>query len=354
MRKAVIGLVTLLMLPGCTFYEGDTRHNAAGEEAAVLTVHYIDAGQADATLFELGEHAMLIDAGDWNATDVVEYLEAQEIGDIDIAVGTHPDADHIGQLAQVIGQFDVEEVWLPGNTSPSNTFTGVLQSIDASGTGYVEPRAGDEYELGSLEIDVLYPEEITGETNEESISLKLTYGETDFIFTGDAGTEQEQDMIDSGADLDAEVLQLGHHGSNTSTSRAFLRAVSPEVVIYSAGEGNPYGHPHAEVIASAENIGADVYGTDVNGTVIVKTDGETFEVIPSEQGTPTEGENRCMDINIASQAELEQIDGIGEALAEEIMDERPFGSVEELLRIDGIGEGKLAAIEAQGLACVGW
>ncbi|WP_232336735.1 MBL fold metallo-hydrolase [Planococcus lenghuensis] len=353
MSKTGLWLTASLMLAGCTLTNTTEEQTTAGDGAPELMVHYIDAGQADATLFEFGDYTMLIDAGDWNAIDVIDYLEAQDISQIDIAVGTHPDADHIGQLAEVIEQFDVSEVWMSGNISTSDTFINALEAIDASDAAYVEPRAGEEYELGPLEIDVLYPEEITGESNAESIALKLSYGETGFIFTGDAGVQQEQEMIDSRADLDAEVLQLGHHGSNTSTSRAFLKAVSPEVVIYSAGAGNPYGHPHAEVIASAENTGADVFGTDVNGTIIVQTDGETLKVIPAEAGTPVEGENRCLDINIASQAELDQIDGIGEVLASEIIEERPFENLDELTIVDGIGVGKVEAIKAQGLACIG-
>lgn len=318
-----------------------------------LTVHYIDVGQGDSTLLEFEGFSMLIDAGNWNSTEAVDYLKKQEIKDIDIVVGTHPDADHIGQLAQVIGEFDVGEVWMSGNTSSSNTFTNVLQAIEASGSDYVEPRSGDVFDVGSLQIEVLYPDEITGAANEESVSMKMTYGDVRFIFTGDAGVKQEQEMIDSGTNLDAEVLHLGHHGSNTSTSPSFLEAVAPEVAIYSAGADNSYGHPHAEVIAAAENAGAKVYGTDVNGTILVKTDGKSYTVETQREGVPTEGENRCIDVNIASSAELKEISGIGDAYAQAIIDQRPFENLEELTDIKGIGQGTLEAIQEQGLACIG-
>ncbi|MBT2570680.1 MBL fold metallo-hydrolase [Planococcus sp. ISL-110] len=327
----------------------------AGEEVFQdgLKVHYIDVGQGDSTLLEFEGFAMLIDAGNWNSKEAVDYLKQRGIQDIDIVVGTHPDADHIGQMAQVIGEFEVGEVWMSGNTSSSNTFLNVLQAIEASGSDYVESRSGDSYDVGSMQIEVLYPDEITGAANEESVSLKITYGDVRFVFTGDAGVKQEQEMIDSGMGLEAEILHLGHHGSNTSTSPAFLGAVAPEVAIYSAGADNSYGHPHAEVIAAAENAGAEVYGTDVNGTILVETDGKSYSVKTQQEGVPTEGENRCIDLNIASSAELQEITGIGKVYAQSIIDQRPFENVEELLDIKGIGQGTLDDIQEQDLACIG-
>lgn len=318
---------------------------------ASLKVHFIDVGQGDATLLEFDGHAILIDAGHWKSTEAVDYLKEAGIREIDIAVGTHPDADHIGQLAQVIGELDVGEVWMPGNPGTSNTYLNVLQSIEASGTDYYEPRAGEVFEVGKMQIEVLYPDELTGDINEESISMKLTYGDIRFVFTGDAGVKEEQEMIGNGTDLQAELLHLGHHGSSTSTGGAFLDAVSPEVAVYSAGADNPYGHPHAEVLAAVENAGAEVYGTDVNGTIIVESDGRSYRVMTEREGVAVEGENRCININIASSAELEQIAGIGGALAAEIIRQRPFETIADLEEIKGIGPGTIDAIEEQGLAC---
>lgn len=210
-----------------------------------MKVHYINVGQADSTLFQFTEsgkkHAILIDAGDFNTDDVIQYLHSQHITDIDIAIGTHPDADHIGQLDKVITQFNVGEVWLFGNPSSSQTFQRVLEAIDESGAEYEEPRMGDHYEIGPLKIDVLYPKVLTGKTNEESISLKITYGDVRFVFTGDAAVENELEMIESGLDVEADILQLGHHGSSSSTSEEFLQAVKPKVAIYSAGVDTPTG-----------------------------------------------------------------------------------------------------------------
>lgn len=349
----LVGFV--LVLAGCV-QNVKPQESSTGSEASAgngLTVHFIDVGQGDATLLEFEEHAVLIDTGDWNSTEAVDYLQEQGLEKLDIVVGTHPDSDHIGQLKQVVEQFEVGEVWMSGNVSTSNTFIDALKAIDETGTDYYEPRSGEVFDVGNLQIEVLYPEEITGKANEESVSLKLTYGDIRFVFTGDAGVKEEQEMIDSGADLDAEILHLGHHGSNTSTSRAFLKAVSPEVAVYSAGKGNAYGHPHAEVIAAAENAGAKVYGTDVNGTVVLETDGKTYKISTERAGTVMEGENRCININVASSAELQGIEGIGPSLADAIIKERPFKTIEELDEIKGIGKGKIDAIKEQGLACLG-
>lgn len=331
----------------------ETEPNPAGEQLDGLTAHYIDVGQASATYLEWDGYSMLIDAGDWNDSDVLAYLDELEVEKIDIVVGTHPDSDHIGQLARVIQTYEVGEVWMSGNSSSSNTFIRALEAVDESGVAYEEPRRGDAYDVGALEVEVLHPEELSGDSNGDSLSFRISYGETAFVFTGDADLQAEQEMIDSGTSLEADVLLMGHHGSNTSSGQAFLQAVQPDIAIYSAGVDNPYGHPYAEVLASTENAGAEVYGTDVNGTIIVETDGQEYSVETARDGVAKEGGNRCIDINQASSAELEELAGIGEVLASSIIEERPFDTLDELTRVSGIGEGKLTGLKEQGLACVG-
>ncbi|WP_255472942.1 MBL fold metallo-hydrolase [Planomicrobium sp. CPCC 101079] len=350
----ILLLLAACIRPGEQAEEAEPeKQTAQKQQAGGLKVHFIDVGQGDSTLLEMEGYTMLIDAGDWNSTDAVDYLEKQGIQKIDIAVGTHPDSDHIGQLADIINNFDVGEVWMSGNESTSDTFIETLEAIDSTGIDYYEPRSGEVFDLGDMKIEVLYPETATGKANEESISFRLSYGDIRFVFTGDSGIKEEQTMIDSGIDLDAEILHLGHHGSNTSTGNAFLKAVSPEIAIYSAGADNSYGHPHAEVLAAAENAGAEVYGTDVNGTVIIETDGKTYSVSAERNGLVKEGKNRCIDLNAASSAELQEIEGIGPAFAKDIIEERPFRTIDQLTEIKGIGPAKLKNIKEQGLACLG-
>lgn len=348
-----------------------------------LKVHYIDVGQADATLFQYSEegsdYTILFDTGDWRGSEVVNYLQSQNVSSIDLVVVSHPDADHIGQLEKVVNTFDVGEVWLSGNESSSQTFQRGMEAVINSGADFHEPRTGEEYEIGPLEIDVLYPSSISGKTNEESVSLLFTYGSTEFLFTGDAGRSDELKMMNSGIDIQADILQLGHHGSNTSSDPAFIDAVNPSVAIYSAGSSNSYGHPSTEVVSLIQNTGIELYGTDVHGTIIVTTDGESYQIATNKDGTvspgsapattPVESEaeeepdadadsssdaptdSSCIHINTASTEEVQGIIHIGPARAQDLIDLRPYHSVDDLSRISGIGPARIADIKSEGLAC---
>lgn len=351
-------------------------HSKSTENLAELQVHYIDVGQADATLFQFGNHNILFDAGDWRGNEVVNYLHSQGVPKLDLVIGSHPDADHIGQLADVINTFEVSEVWLSGNESTSSTFQHVLEAIVSSGANYHEPRAGEEFDIGPLNLKVLHPQSITGKPNEESISVLFTYGEVKFLFTADADRDAEKQMMTIGFDVNADILQLGHHGSSTSSDPTFISAVSPEVAIYSAGVDNKYGHPHREVVSYITNAGIDLYGTDVHGTIIVTTDGKEYAVKTEKDGTVTskdsssnnssgdtsnsneeskfneQANSSCIDINTASYEELQQIIHISSERAQDLIDLRPFHSVKDLKRINGIGDGRIKDIEAQGMACV--
>lgn len=346
-----------------------------------LKVHYIDAGQADATLFQFTykdkPFTILYDTGDWNKNDVVNYLASQNIDFIDLVIVSHPHADHIGQLADVINTFGAGEVWLSGNTSTSQTFQQGIEAVLASEADYYEPRTGDEFDIGSLRIDVLHPDSISGKFNEESISLLFTYGEIKFLFTGDAGKSEELKMINGGIDIEADVLRLGHHGSNTSTDPAFIQAVKPSVAIYSAGANNSYGHPHPDVVARIQDAGIPLYGTDVHGTILVTTDGNKYDILTQEDGTispkstgstdstePKEDEEEqklekevsatdsCIDINQAAIDEIQKIIHIGPERAQNLIDLRPFHSVDDLDSIKGIGPARIDDIKNEGLACV--
>jgi competence protein ComEC len=350
------------------------ENNPTLTDLSGLKVHYIDVGQGDSTLLQFSDqkedYTILIDAGNWTGNEVVNYLKSQHVSQIDIAIGTHPDADHIGQLANVINTFNVGEVWLSGNTNPSQTFQKLIHAIDSKEIDYYEPRMGDQFEIGPLKMDVLYPKTISEHDNEESISFKLTYGKIVFVFTGDASTDDELKMLQSGIDVKADILKLGHHGSSTSTDPTFLRKVNPAVAIYSAGFDNTYGHPHEEVVNLVQNSNIQLYGTDVHGTIIVSTDGNTYNVSTKKDGTisPSNGGNiekdtakeepppivgSCIDVNTATAEQLLEIIHIGAARANELISLRPFTSIDDLERIKGIGPARIADIKSQGLACIG-
>lgn len=327
-----------------------------------LVVHYIDVGQANATLFEFAsddeEYAILYDTGDWTSTDVVDYLADKEIQELDLVIASHPDADHIGQLDKVLERFEVGEVWMSGNTSSSDVFIRALEAVEKFEVGYYEPRAGEQFDIGPLSIEILHPSLLTGDTNADSISMFVSYEEVDFLFTGDAGKKQEMEMVNSGMNLDAEILSLGHHGSDTSSAPAFIDAVSPEVAIYSAGEGNSYGHPHASVVSLIQEKGIKLYGTDQNGTIIVKTDGKSYhiETVRAESKTQKDTENSLagkIDLNTASYEELLEIAHIGPERAEDIISLRPLKKIEDLQKVNGIGPSRLEDIINEGKAYVG-
>lgn len=347
-----------------------------------MKVHYIDAGQADATLFQYRDedrsYNILYDAGDWNRHDVIDYLAKMDIPYIDLIIISHPHADHIGQLATIMNDYDVGEVWMSGNESSSQTFQQALEAILDSDASYEEPRPGNSASFGPLTLDVLHPETVTGKENEESLSILFTYGNSKFLFTGDAYKADEKEMMKRMPDLHADILQLGHHGSNTSSDESFIKTVDPDVAIYSAGAQNSYGHPSPEVINLLDKLNITVYGTDVHGTIIVTSDGQDYSIDTTQEGTihthddskneskkkqekdtpssshsEKEATGDCVDINTANETELQKIIHIGPARAEDVVNNRPYQSVDDLQSIKGIGPSRMADIKDEDIACTG-
>jgi len=244
-----------------------------------LKVHFIDVGQGDAILIDLEDTEILIDGGD-RSPGVTGYLDQYVDGPLEVMVATHPHADHIGGLIAVLDAFEVDQVWHNGDTSDSKTYSDFMSGVSAEGADVHIARLHDVIKAGDLELFVHHPADLSGSTNNNSIVLHLAYGDIDFLFTGDAEQEAEAEMLAlSSLQLpEVEILKVGHHGSRTASSADFLAVTSPEVAIYMAGVDNSYGHPHAETITALNAIGAQIYGTDVNGTIIVTTDGETYLV----------------------------------------------------------------------------
>lgn len=327
--------------------------------APFLRVHYIDVGQADATLLQVVENGeiqqILIDTGDWNRTDVLTYLEAQNIAKIDVILISHAHADHIGQLAKIIEQFEVEEVWMNGETAASQSFLQAIEMIEQYKIGYHEPEIGDTYTIGSLTLDTLHTARDESNSNNNSIAMNITYGDVKFLFTGDAEKRAEERMLERGQQLRAHVYKVGHHGSKTSNNPAFYEAVKPQFAIYSAGKNNSYGLPDQEVLDRISLSGTTLFGTDVDGTVIVETDGKRMNIKrENTDGLPAPLLNKsCISLNEASAEELEKIIHVGKKTAKDIIIARPFQSTDQLLKIKGIGESRLQAMKDQGLICTG-
>lgn len=259
--------------------QGDT--GGGGSASGTLEVYFFDVGQGDSELIRLpGGENILIDAGTSSTEDeLVGELRSLGAETLDLVVATHPHADHIGGMAAVIDAFDVRQVVMPrvseSDTPTTKTYENLLQSIADKGLTITPAEPGDELlSSGGAVLTVLAPNgEDYGDLNNYSVVLRLTYGEDSFLFTGDAEEASEEEMLSLDWPLTATVLKCGHHGSETSTSPAFLDAVSPQYAVISCGVDNDYGHPDAVTLEKLEAAGAEVFRTDLQGTILASTEG---------------------------------------------------------------------------------
>lgn len=247
-------------------------------DGKILEVHFIDVGQGDSTLVIQGEHSMLIDGGTNESYTVIEeYLKSHGIEKLDYIIATHPHEDHIGGLDDVINNFDEDKILSPKVTSTTKTFERFVNSVKNKGKKLTTPLVGQQYELGEAKFEIVAPNsEKYDELNNYSIVIKLSFGNVSYLFTGDAQKESEQEILDKGIDIKSDVIKIGHHGSNTSTSSNFLDAVAPKYAVISLGKDNSYGHPHKEVIQRLKLSNIVTYRTDESGTIVSKTDGNVI------------------------------------------------------------------------------
>lgn len=248
----------------------------------LMTVHFVDVGQGDCIFIQLpnGQH-MLIDAGNnGDGEMIVDYLKSFGVDKIDFLIGTHPHADHIGGMDVVIRELDIGKIYMPRVTHTTRTFREVLEAIQAKGLKITPAKAGVEIvKTENLQAVIIAPHSAEYEKlNDYSAVVKLTFGDVSFMFTGDGEQTSEKEMVRSGYNLQSQVLKVGHHGSSTSTTREFLKAVKPEVAVICLGADNDYGHPHREVMESLSAVGVEVYRTDLDGTIIISTDGNIYTV----------------------------------------------------------------------------
>ena len=250
-----------------------------------FSMHFIDVGQGDATLIGCDGEWMLIDAGDNTKGSAVQlYLKKAGVLKLKYVIGTHPDADHIGGMDVIITKFDCENILLPDKKSDSKEYEELIDAVNYRNYKISVPKVGEKFTLGSADFTVLGPISKAESNNNNSIVVKVKYKDTLFLLSGDAESEEEQEIVDSGADLKADVYHAGHHGSNTSSSSEWLNKISPEYVVISCGKGNTYGHPHREVLDEFKKLGAKVYRTDEQGSIVVSSDGVklSWNVKPSD------------------------------------------------------------------------
>ena len=267
--------------------------SAAPGKVDEMQVHFIDVGQGDSTLITCGNHSMLIDAGDDSkGTTIQNYLQKQKVEKLDYLVLTHPDADHIGGAPVIITKLDIDKVFMSNYEKDNKTYQKLIQALDNKRLKYSTPKVGTQYSLGTATVTILAPNDEYDNPNDSSIALLIQNGDNAFLFTGDAGEDAENDILNNKIDISADVYKVGHHGSRYSTSKDFFRAVNPTYAVISCGENNSYVHPHAETLNTLRANGVKVYRTDEEGTIIATSDGKniTFNVPASETwkaGEPT-------------------------------------------------------------------
>lgn len=252
-----------------------------------FAVHYIDVGQADCALVSCDGSYMLIDGGNAEDSDLVySYLKNKGVEHLEYIVATHPHEDHIGGLSGAVYAANVGTALSPTAQSDSEYFSNLTRALARQGKSITVPDPGDTFSLGSASVEILGPLKEYDDLNDLSLVLRVEYGSTVFLFTGDMESPAETDLVEAGVDLSATVLKVGHHGSSSSTSYRFLREVMPEYAVISVGKGNRYGHPTETVLSRLEDAGTTIYRTDLQGTILVESDGSSVTFRP-ETGDST-------------------------------------------------------------------
>lgn len=258
-----------------TINSAETNTTSALPVEGELEVYFIDVGQADSIFIRTGEEAMLIDAGNnGDGEDVVNFIKEKGTTKLDYVIGTHPHEDHIGGLDDVISSdLQIENVWLPKITTNTKTYEEVLDAIENKGLSVTSPKKGDTFQLGTAEAEVMTDSILDkNNLNLSSIVIRMQFGQNSFLFMGDSETENEETISWPKTD----VLKVGHHGSDTSSSEEFLSQVKPTYSIIMVGKDNSYGLPKTEIIERLKNVGSIVYRTDEEGTIKLVSDGTTI------------------------------------------------------------------------------
>ena len=242
---------------------------------STFEVHYLDVGQGDCSLVLCDGHAMLIDGGEASeSSKVYAYLKAHGVNHLDYMVATHAHSDHIGGLSGALNYAKVDTALCPVTEYDSKTFSSMVKYLSNQGLSITVPSAGESFMLGSAYVQILGPQRNYDDPNNTSIVLKVTYGETSFLFTGDAERTAEADSLDAGFDLSSTVLKVGHHGSDTSTSYPFLREIMPEYAVIQVGKDNSYGHPTEDTLSRLRDADVKVYRNDLQGDIVCVSDGK--------------------------------------------------------------------------------
>ncbi len=323
----------------------------------VYKVHFIDVGQGDAILIQTPSKNVLVDGGE-RRSGVVAYLSDLDIDTLNVLISTHPHADHIGGLTEVLSAFTVLEVIDPGVVHTTALFTRYLKTIDSLDIPFVEGRAGMTRELhDNAYLELLHPVEPSERhLNDASIVIMLVLEQMRVLLTGDIEKKSEADILVRYPSIQSQVLKVAHHGSTTSTSDDFLSAVNPEVAVIFSEADNKYGFPHDETLIKLSKLNTQILRTDISGTIVLLTDGDACSWTTEADGYFSIPEHSLsqapVDLNNASIDALTVIIHIGPARAKQLVAIRPISSLDDLLGIQGIDEKRLNDIKKQDIAFV--
>lgn len=261
-----------------------SKVSSSGDSAVTgtLEVSYLDVGQGDAAYIKVNGYDILVDAGPKSDEDkLIAQLKEKNIDDFEIIIATHPHEDHIGGMKKVFDTYDVESFYMPKVSHTTKTFQNMVNAVANEGIKIQQIKEGMSFDLGKgARIDVYSPiYESYEEFNDYSPIMKLTYGDTELIFTGDAEAHAEADVVAKyPKDLKADVLKFGHHGSSTSSTEEFIQSVDPDYGIISCGAGNKYGHPHKETLQKISKYNIKAYRTDTQGQITLTSDGKNINI----------------------------------------------------------------------------
>ena len=244
-----------------------------------IKIHFIDVGQGDSIFIELpNNETMLIDAGESSKEEVVsEYINTLGYNKINYVIGTHPHSDHIGGLAHIINSFNIEKIYMPKALSTSKTYENLLNTIYKNKKNIITAKAGIKIiDEDNLKINILAPNNNNySNLNNYSVVIKINYKSKSFLFMGDAEILSENEIL---TDVSADIIKIGHHGSDTSSSESFLSKVNPKYAIIMVGENNKYNHPNQTILDRLERNNIITYRTDLNGNIVITSDGNEINV----------------------------------------------------------------------------
>ena len=288
-RSCIIAAVSVITLISAAImlYERYTRRAESVLPDGTARVCFIDVGQGDCTLITACGRNILIDSGEYEEYGTVaRYLSDRGIERLDSIIMTHPHTDHMGSMYRIVERFGADSFIMPDVKDLTPSFPLYVKLIEALGKRGIPVRyavPGTKTELGeNCRLEFLAPVSDYDDLNNYSVVTRFVYGGVSFLLTGDTEREAERDILESGADISADVIKVPHHGSGTSSLKIFVQAVSPTYAVFSVGESNDFGHPHSNITELYRKLGVSVYRTDMNGSVVFTTDGATIDVMTAE------------------------------------------------------------------------